>query len=240
MAKKIDTTRELKIYAGIGIAALVLGLVIPSLLLIYGLNYRPPQELTGQLPQAQPKLVGRLGELGSTCGGKELWPCRPGLQCSNGHAYQSYGTCVKAEASSSTAALPELKQLGEDCAKDTTACAPGLYCKQSSCARFEDQAPRILQMTLEGMQPTAGKYLAKPATTVTVRLQAVNAKEIKISYQPADGSSSRDIAPVKNEKGGKYSAVFKVDSGMDGLITARATADNGDFSALSLGVAASQ
>ncbi len=232
-----DKTWDLKLYAVLGAVFVLLVAGAAIVLIVLG-THKPLAPAAGKSSQSASKVTGKLGEISSTCGGPQRLPCRPGLKCSNGDDTQSYGTCVKVVIPSTEGVLAQ-GQLNEGC-NELNACVPGLYCKQGICASLESMAPRIQEMLLDGAQLNYGGYMAKPGTTITLNLQTLNAENVTIYYLSADGSQTKKVEPVAKSAGGKYSADFSIVKGMQGWLEARATAQSGDYSVLSVGIAASE
>lgn len=240
---KPSSATDLKVFAWIGVAAIVCVIMLPVYLgYIVLMNAR-------SLSNGAPNGVGSnsptssvysepLGEAGSHCGGPAHLPCRPGLACSSVDA-SGLGICQA--ASSTHGAVATFIPLGGSCALAdgrTEMCAPDLFCqkKTTNCQKLDGQAPHVQSLKLQGFQPVEGRYEGSIGTRLTILVEAVNADRAHATVTN-DLGKGQNLGDMKREPGGKFGLdIPSVDASFSGILTVTVTAKNGDQSSLAVQV----
>jgi hypothetical protein len=233
---KHDASWDLKALAWMGVALFVVLLMVPAIWWV--LTMKNVQLASDQLTSTSTG-NGLIGELGSTCGGEQRLPCRPGLVC-QADSEEAIGVCEKDPSQPAFA----VSQFGESCGKGEAPCGPGLFCRKvkdgsgMSCDKVTADAPYIVSIKPQGMQPEEGWYRAKAGTKVQVLVQAVNAESAALAIFPKnEDGKEQDLGQMKKQEGGKFLAEFTVENGLEADLVATVSSASGEFSSLSINIA---
>jgi hypothetical protein len=244
MQKSVSSGLDLKIFAWIGLAVMVALMVFPFVLGYFAVvAYR--SDILSAIDKGLPADTGLLGELGSRCGGPDRLPCRPGLECSELADPAAYGRCIRPAWAGA-----RIGQLNDACGEDLPDCAAGLFCKNPSgaeakgtCSTIDTATdPHIVSVKLDGMSPDNGVYHAVDGTNATVRIQALNADRVSVRLKPKEGAAgtTSTLGEVVKAEGGLFTAALEVRKGLDADLVVTARNDKGEFSAVSVAVAANE
>lgn len=204
---------DLKIFAGLGVVAIIGLILLPLIGLGYviketgriqdcvGRSASDPGCAPGPLweflgkdsapVETQPPAEGSkpapsaLGGEGSVCGGPDRLPCMPGLGCQKQDG-DVYGICMKAEVD----ATVKTRNIGDACGNAIGPCAAGAVCKLSPgvamgvCINAGSASPRIASLSLKGMALDQGWYVADAGTDVEIIVNAVNAVAVRANLIP--------------------------------------------------------
>lgn len=214
---------------------IVMGTVVFVLMFVLvGLSVALYIAQTPKTPSKPPE----LGELGATCGGPSLFPCKPGLVCSVPPEQWATdeGKCIKDPRQA-----PTKRSEGEPCGGANEQCGWGLVCTipdgqtTGTCTTMTPpDRPFIMAVIPQGMALVAGSYQANVGTKIDVRVRATGVtggalylKPLTASYngvQPGDKVS--DLAPVKDVPN-EYSGSFKVSKNLGADLIAVMTGTDG-------------
>lgn len=211
---------DLKIFAGLGILAVVALILLP----LIGLGYviretgriqecigrsasdpgcapgplweflgkeEPSREIAAPVNNAEETTPSALGGEGSVCGGPERFPCMPGLGCQKNDG-EVYGICSKAVVDTTV----KTRNVGDACGDAIGPCATGAVCKLSPglasgvCITAETASPQIVSLSLKGMALDQGWYVADAGADVDIVVSAVNAEKVRANLIPQDPASS--------------------------------------------------
>jgi hypothetical protein len=192
---------------------------------------------TSQLA-SKPSTPPGLGELGATCGGPSILPCKPGLVCDVPPERWAIdeGKCIK-----DTRPAPTMRNEGESCGGANEQCGWGLVCTipsgqaMGTCTSMTpEDRPFIMAVIPQGMALVQGSYRANVGTKVDVLVRATGVtggalylKPLTASYngvQPKDKVS--DLTPAKDAQN-EYSGSFTVSKNLGAELIAVMTGTNG-------------
>jgi hypothetical protein len=205
MPKNKENT-DFKILVALGVIGLGLLIFGPAAYLAWrAVTLSPPAETVVEEAQVDAP-VGALGELGSTCGGSDRLPCRPGLKCSSNTDFSKTGVCQKDETAAASQGFA-YKQLNEPCALQDY-CAPGLFCSDADsgavCLASDATAPNVLKMKIDGAEPVEGGYAAAVGEMLKLEVQTVNTVEVEAYFIPSAASGEWLKIELSKELAGDY------------------------------------
>jgi hypothetical protein len=213
MPKNKDTA-DFKVLVALGVIGFGLLIFGPAAYLAWkALTFGPPAETVVEETLSDAP-VGALGELGSTCGGPDRLPCRPGLTCSTNTDFSKTGVCQKDEQASSAPGIA-FRQLNETCAPPDF-CAPGLFCSGADpsgvCLASDASSPNILKLKIDGAEPVEGGYAAAVGDKLKLQVGTINTEEIEAYFLPTDPLGERIKISFVKEAAGDYSSIDSLEA----------------------------